>query len=304
MLVSVGLLATFVAVERSKERRDAGPLFEFAHLRLKTYRYGLLTGLVLAMGQLGLSFVLPVFLQSARHLTAEQNGLWLLPTGIFVIVGAQVGGRVARALDTTVVVRAGLALYAVGIAFTVWAVRVDVTVWRLLPGLAMYGMGVGFAGAQLTNVVLSQIPRESSGVASGANTTVRQVGSALGVAVIGALLTAQSASHTISRLRAAALPANVKAHAIAGVHALGPNYTPPRGTSAAAQRTVEHTLQSGILFGTRAALTFAMIVVALGAIVSFLIPRRPLAADERPLGAAEGFEPLEPIDPDPALVAD
>ena len=48
------------------------------------------------MGQLGLRFVLPVFLQDGKHLTAEQNGWWLLPTGIFVIVGAQLGGRLIR----------------------------------------------------------------------------------------------------------------------------------------------------------------------------------------------------------------
>ena len=175
----------FYFVERSKERRDAAPLFEFAHLRLKSYRYGLLTGLVLAMGQLGLSFVLPVFLQNGKHLSAARNGLWLLPTGLFVIVGAQVGGRLIRRVGATVVVRMGLVLYAVGVALVLRAIDLDLTVWGLLPGLATYGAGIGFAGAQLTNVVLSEIPNESSGVASGANTTVRQVGMALGVAVIG-----------------------------------------------------------------------------------------------------------------------
>ena len=53
------------------------------------------------------------------------------------------------------------------------------TFLQLLPGLALYGTGIGLALAQLTNVVLSEIPPESSGVASGSNTTVRQVGSAL-----------------------------------------------------------------------------------------------------------------------------
>ena len=60
-----------------------------------------------------------------------------------------------------------------------------------MPGLAFYGIGIGFAGAQLTNVVMSEVPAESSGVASGANTTVRQVGAALGVAMIGSLLSVQ-----------------------------------------------------------------------------------------------------------------
>src|SRR5205085_2825152 len=109
------------------------------------------------------------------------------------------------------VVRMGLVLYAVGVALVLRSVDLDLTVWGLLPGLAFYGAGIGFAGAQLTNVVLSEIPNESSGVASGANTTVRQVGAALGVAVIGSLLTAQTISHTVRGIKTAALPPEVKA---------------------------------------------------------------------------------------------
>jgi MFS family permease len=74
LAVAIGVLVAFYFVERAKERRDAHPLFPFAHLKIKTYRYGLLVGLVLAMGQFGLSFVLPVFLQGARLLTPQQNG--------------------------------------------------------------------------------------------------------------------------------------------------------------------------------------------------------------------------------------
>ena len=51
------------------------------------------------MGQLGLLFALPLFLQDAVHLSAQENGLWLLPLGLFVIVGAQLGGRLTRHLS-------------------------------------------------------------------------------------------------------------------------------------------------------------------------------------------------------------
>ena len=299
---AITILFGFYVVERSKERRDAAPLFEFAHLRLKSYRYGLLTGLVLSMGQLGLSFVLPVFLQDGKHLSAARNGLWLLPTGLFVILGAQIGGRLIRKVGATVVVRMGLVMYAVGVALVLRSVDLDVTVWGLLPGLACYGAGIGFAGAQLTNVVLSEIPNESSGVASGANTTVRQVGSALGVAVIGSLLTAQTTSHAIRGIKAAALPAAVKTHALAGVHALGANYRPPASTSAREAGLLTAALEHGVATGTRFALSFAIVVVALGALLSFLIPRAPAQPGELSYRPVDVFEPLEPLDPDPALV--
>lgn len=299
--IALLILATFYAVERSKERRDAAPLFEFAYLRLKSYRYGLLTGLVLAMGQLGLSFVLPVFLQNGKHLSAARNGLWLLPTGLFVIVGAQLGGRLIRKFGATIVVRLGLVLYATGVALVLRAINLNVGPWGLLPGLATYGAGIGFAGAQLTNVVLSEIPNESSGVASGANTTVRQVGSALGVAVIGSLLTAQTISHSIRGIKASDLPASVKTQALAGVHALGPNYRPPASVSRHDAAILASALDHGVATGTRFALAFAIVVVAAGALLSFLIPRAPAQPGERSYREVDVLEPFEPLDPDPAL---
>jgi EmrB/QacA subfamily drug resistance transporter len=299
---AAAILTCFFFYERAKERNGEDPLFEFVHLRHKTYRYGLLTGLVLAMGQLGLSFILPVFLQDAKHLSAQQNGLWQLPTGLFVIVGAQIGARLIRTVGTTVVVRLGLASYAIGLVVIFHAVSLDITAWRLLPGLALYGTGIGFAGAQLTNIVLSEIPKEHSGVASGANTTVRQVGSALGVAVIGSLLAVQTLHHSVSRIKAAALPPDLKAHALAGVHALGGSYLPPASTSPHDLATLQHALQASVTSGTRTALLFAIGVVALGALLSFLIPRRA-AGTSSVAGAADLFEPLEPLDVDPALHA-
>ncbi|HYL51831.1 MAG TPA: MFS transporter, partial [Acidimicrobiia bacterium] len=291
------ILTCFFFVERAKGRNGEDPLFEFVHLRHKTYRYGLLTGLVLAMGQLGLSFVLPVFLQDAKHLTAQQNGLWQLPTGLFVIVGAQVGARLIRIVGTTVVVRLGLASYVIGLVAIFHAVSLDITAWRLLPGLALYGTGIGFAAAQLTNIVLSEIPKEHSGVASGANTTVRQAGSALGVAVIGSLLAAQTLHHSVSRIRAAALPPDLKAHALTGVHALGGSYVPPASTSPHDRAVLQHALQASVASGTRTALVFAIGVVAAGAALSFLIPRRAAGTNS----VAGAVDLLEPLDVDPAL---
>jgi len=193
-------------------------------------------------------------------------------------------------------------IYEVGLLAMLRAISLHMTVWELLPGLALYGLGIGFALAQLTNVVLSEIPADSSGVASGANTTVRQVGSALGVAVIGSLLTVQTVNHAVSRIKAAALPAAVKATAIAGVHASGANYAPPGGSSPANAGVLRSAVEHGVTSGTRLALTFAFVVVAIGIVVSFLIPKTAPLADDRVTRALEGFEPLEPLDADPALL--
>jgi EmrB/QacA subfamily drug resistance transporter len=304
ILFAVLVLVAFYFVERRTEARGRDPLFEFGHFRLKSYRYGLLTGLVISMGQLGLSFVLPVYLQSAKHLSAKENGLWLVPTGLFVIVGAQVGGRLIRRVGTTRVVRIGLIIYASGILLIVRAISPSMTFLQLLPGLALYGTGVGLALAQLTNVVLSEIPPESSGVASGSNTTVRQVGSALGVAVIGSLLTAQTISHTLDRLHASNLPEPLKARAVAGVRLSASNYAPPHGIDPVSAHALSQLLAQGVTSGTKLALVFAIVVVLIGTGLSFLIPVTP--PPERvvaPLAPVEVAETLTPIEPEPEVDA-
>jgi hypothetical protein len=128
-------------------------------------------------------------------------------------------------------------------------------------------------------------------------------GSALGVAVIGSILTVQTVSHAVSRIKHAALPATVKASALAGVHAKAANYAPPTSLSRANAAVLRSAVEHGVASGTRLALTFALVVVAIGTVVSFLIPNTPPPGDDRVTRAVEGFEPLEPLDADPALLA-
>src|SRR3954447_14015397 len=115
-VAAVLLLGAFVALEAHKERVASDPLFELSQLRYLSFRYGLLTTAVLAMGQLGFLFVLPVLLQDGtQHLSAIETGVWLLPSGVCIAVAAQIGGRLTRVVNTTIVVRIGLAAEAVGL---------------------------------------------------------------------------------------------------------------------------------------------------------------------------------------------
>ena len=306
-VLSLAILTAFYRYERSKERAGGSPLFEFGQLRHKGFRYGLLTTSILAMGQLGLIFVLPIFLQDAKHLSAQDNGLWMLPMGLFIILGSQVGGRLTRRIGVTSVVRLGLGLETVGLVLIALSIRPSIVFLDLLPGFVFFGVGIGFASSQLTNVVLSDIDKEKSGVASGANTTVRQMGIGLGAAIIGSLLTAQTIRHAVSTVSAAgALPATLRLQAIAQLHALGPNYSPPASLAPADASILRHALANAISDGTRPALYFAALFVFFGALLSLLIPQigAPLKGAATVPAAVETFEDFEPIDPDPALLDD
>ena len=84
-------------------------------------------------------------------------------------------------------VQLGLVLEIFGLVAVALVVDPGMSFVDLLVPYGLFGFGIGFASSQLTNVILSDIPAEKAGVASGTNSTVRQVGAALGVAVVGSV---------------------------------------------------------------------------------------------------------------------
>jgi len=292
-VVALALLWCFVRLERHKERSGGSPLFELGQLEHRGYRYGLLTSTVVALAQLGLIFVLPIVLQDGKHLSALDTGLWLVPFGVFIIVGAQLGGRLTRLLATTSVVRIGLVLEAMGLCAVAAAVSPHITVIAVIPGFGLFGVGYGFASAQLVNIILSDVPRDKAGVAGAANATVRQVGAALGVAVVGALLNTLAIRRAIGLVARSGLAAPVRAEAVEGLHRRGVNYLPPVAVSPRDASRLSHILSAAITSGARPALLFAASAALGGALVSLLIPqvatgRRRPAIDVVPPQPAAG----------------
>src|SRR5690606_36150 len=96
--------------------------------------------------------------------------------------------RLANRLGSRAVVRLGLLIEGIAILGLAVSYGADVSFWVLAAWLFLYGCGVGLATAQLTSVILADVPVEQSGEASGLQSTVRQLGSALGIAVLGTLL--------------------------------------------------------------------------------------------------------------------
>ena len=85
-------------------------------------------------------------------------------------------------------VQLGLLLEVLGIGGLGVILGAQTSVWAIVPWLFIYGVGVGFATAQLTGVILTDVPTEASGQGSGIQSTFRQVGSALGIAILGTIL--------------------------------------------------------------------------------------------------------------------
>jgi EmrB/QacA subfamily drug resistance transporter len=181
-------LGIFYFVERRRQAQGRFFLFDFGLWRYPGFRYGNLAGSIVALGEFGLLFALPLFLQAVLGYSAFETGLVFLSLALGAFAAAPLAANLARRFGPRRVVTLGMSLEAGGIIVASLLISPDTSGVILAVPLFFYGIGVGFATAQLTSIVLSDVPVERSGLASGANSTIRQVGSALGIAILGTVL--------------------------------------------------------------------------------------------------------------------
>ncbi|NJP89050.1 MFS transporter [Nonomuraea sp. FMUSA5-5] len=179
-------LPALVLVERARARAGRPVVLDLSLFALPSFRYGGAAAMIVMLGEFGLILVLPLFLQSAIGFTAFRTGLIVaaLAAGTFLAGGVVPKLRFAP----RVIVRLGLALEAGSALAIGLTVSPSIGPWSLVPWLVTYGIGIGFASAQLPNVMLAGVPARKSGAASGLQSAIRQLGAAIGVAVLGAVL--------------------------------------------------------------------------------------------------------------------
>ncbi len=178
----------FVLWENRRVKANQGVLLDLNLFRIESFRNGSIAALIISMGEFGLLFAIPLWLQNVVGMTPIGAGLVLLFLAGGAFMASGVGGALSGKLPPARAVQLGVVLEIVGVVgFGIFASTA--TGWTSIAFfLFVYGVGVGLATAQLTGVIMVDIPMAETGQASGSQSTVRQVGSALGIAVIGTML--------------------------------------------------------------------------------------------------------------------
>lgn len=189
------LLLGLVLWEASRSKRGKPALVDLDLFRIRRYGFGNVVALVVSLGEFGILFVLPLWIQSVHGYDPLVTGGILATLAVGTLTAGGAARHVSAAIGATNVVRLGMGLEVVSILGIGWTLSVDRSPWWLAIPLVVYGLGVGFATAQLTNVVLEDVPAARSGQASAMTSTFRQVGSALGAACLGAILFSALATH-------------------------------------------------------------------------------------------------------------
>jgi MFS family permease len=151
-------------------------------------------------------------------MSAIHAGLSLIPTSLGIMLVGPIAGRLTDRINGKYILLAGLLFAAPGILFTANALSLSVTSWQLVLPLAMTGVGLGFVFAPMTTLAMRDVQPALAGAASGFLFTNRQVGQALGSAVIGSILANGVASELPARASrlAAQLPTPYRGQFVAG----------------------------------------------------------------------------------------
>jgi EmrB/QacA subfamily drug resistance transporter len=181
-------LAAFAAVELRRNAAGRVVLLDLRLFAIPSFRNGNIAAAIVSLGEFGLLFALPLWFENVRGYSAFRTGIALLPLAIGSFAASGFGAQLARRRGPVFAVRLGILLEIVGVAGIGVVVGPATAWWATVPVLFVYGLGVGLATAQLTGVVLADVPVANSGQASGTQSTSRQIGSAFGIAILGTVL--------------------------------------------------------------------------------------------------------------------
>lgn len=282
-LVLSGLaMAGFIVRQISLRKGDESDkvLMDLRLFSIASFRNGNIATLIIGVGEFGIIAVLPLWLQFALGYSAMQSGLLLVPIAIgsFIASGASFG-MADKNVSPLAMLRLGLAFEVVGLAGLAFVAATDTSWWVLSLVLALYGVGVGFATAQVTNVVLADIPAHEDGQAAGIQSAFRQLGSALGIAILTTVfftaLNSRSDSfltdHGVEPAQADAFAGTLADSAGGAIHGFAGD--PSTAIVAYAGRSA---MTEGIMVGGYIAAAF----VFLGLIASALIPSTKRGDDD------------------------
>jgi predicted MFS family arabinose efflux permease len=248
-----------------------------ADLRLFGRRSFAATGFVafaISATVIGTITYLSLYVQNTLSYSPVQGGLRLLPMFLASFTVALLTGRLIGRVPMRVLLAVAMAAGAAGLASM--AHLTATSTWLvLLPGFMLAGIGLGITSTALASAALSAVEPARAGMAAGLTNTLRQVGTATGVAVFGAVYASRVTAATLHAL--AGLPASGDAvHRLATAVASGAGTRVASGVPPSARAAVTHAARAGTSSGLNDVLLAAAAFAALGAIVGFAYGPDPI----------------------------
>ncbi len=205
---AVVLLTVFVVAEW----RGNDPMLDLTLFKRPAMCGVSLSAFTLSASIFALFLYLTLYIQDDLGYAPLAAGVRFLPLTMLAFIVAPIAGKLTVRVHSRYLLGSGLFLIAVGCALMA-TTKADSTWTVLLPGFIVAGIGIGTVNPVLASSAISVVPPERSGMASGANSTFRQVGIATGIAGLGSVFQSQLQTHTLHALRSTAAGQGLLAHA-------------------------------------------------------------------------------------------
>jgi EmrB/QacA subfamily drug resistance transporter len=262
---AVVLLGSFIILEL-KSKNAMLPLHFFKNMSFTGANVALT---LVSFGLMGAFFFLGQFLQSVQGYTPFEAGVRLLPMAAVSFISAALSAQVANRIGTKITVGMGIMIAAMGFFYFYWVAAVDVSYANIVLPMCMTSLGIGMTMSPATNSVMGSVPVGQSGIGSALNNTTRQIGAALGVAILGTIMNATY----LAKINAVEWPAQLPAQAIdairnsvQGAHIVAQNVPSPQ-----LSELIVNQSNQAFTYGSSYALLGAAIVLVVTSIITFII---------------------------------
>lgn len=207
VLASLGAGAVLLLAFVAWEARTAAPVLPLSLFRDRSFSVANAVGLTFSFGMFGSIFLLVQFLQVVQGRSPLEAGLMTTPWTIAPMVVAPIAGFVAPRVGTRALMVAGLGAQSMALFWMAGILSADVAFATLVPPFVLAGIGMGLVFAPMATAVLARMPERHHAKATGTNSTLREVGGALGIAVLTAVFTGAGGELTPEAYVDAAIPA-------------------------------------------------------------------------------------------------
>lgn len=240
LIAGVILLIAFVAWEA----RCSEPMLPLRLFRHRSFAVANIVGVLFSLGIFGAVFILIQFLQLVQGDSPLGAGVKTMPWTMAPLVVAPLTGLITPRIGVRPVIVAGLVCMTASLAWIALILEADIDYLRLVSPFALAGIGMGLVFAPIATAVLDGVAPEDQAVASGTNSTAREIGVALGIAALSAVFSAADGELTPMGFTDGAVPAVAVGALALGAAALAglalPGFRRPRISSITGQPIVRH----------------------------------------------------------------
>jgi EmrB/QacA subfamily drug resistance transporter len=289
-LMGLGVVLLLAFVWHQRSRQDNEPLVPFVLFKDRNYTVMTLIGAIVSIGMLGFFLPMTIYLQSVLGFSALKAGLVMAPASVVSMFLAPVAGRMSDKFGGKYILMAGMTLYGLALIWIVLIADVSTGWVSFIPALIVSGFGMGCVFAPMATEAMRGVDPRMAGAASGVNNTIRQIGSVMGTASVGAVLQHQLAGSLKDQAikSSGQIPAAYRGQFVGGFknaakEGLGTGQSSvtrhlppdlPKGSEAHFKQIAGDVFNHGFVTAMKPTVSLTIVVVFVGAAACFAVKRR------------------------------